>query len=206
MGEQFGFFITVWFKFTFLFAPFFALTMFLSMTDGGAYNNRRRTVALQVTAAVAVLSVTIFLFGNIVFNLLGITLDAFRVGAGVLLFLSAVQLTQSKRSTNMPKVAEDDDDIAVVPLAMPMIIGPAVIGTLMVFGSDISSLGQKGIGIMALLLAALTVGLILFLGTHIERLLGKKGLKILSKTTGLVLSAIAAQMILTGVKNFFQQP
>lgn len=206
MGEQFSLFVTVWFKFSFLFAPFFVLTMFLSMTDGGPYNTERRTLALQVTAAIAVLSIAIFLFGNVVFNLLGITLDAFRVGAGVLLFLSAVQLAQSKRSANMPEVADDDDDIAVVPLAMPMAIGPAVIGTLMVFGSDLSSLGQKGIGILALLFAALTTGVILLLGTHIERLLGKKGLKILSKTTGLVLSAMAAQMILTGIKNFIQQP
>lgn len=206
MGEQFGFFVTVWFKFTFLFTPFFVLTMFLSMTDGGAYNTERRKIALQVTGAVAVLSVTIFLFGNIVFNLLGITLDAFRVGAGVLLLLSAIQLVQSKRSANMPKVAEDDDDIAVVPLAMPIVIGPAVIGTLMVLGSDISSLGQKGLGIVALLFAALTTGIILLLGTRIERVLGRKGLKILSKITGLVLSAMAAQMILTGAKNFIQLP
>ncbi len=206
MGEQFGYFVTVWIKFTFLFAPFFLLTMFLSMTDGGAYNTERRTLALRVTAAIAILSIAIFLFGNIFFSLLGITLDAFRVGAGALLFLSAVQLAQSKRSTNIPEINDDDDDIAVVPLAVPMAIGPAVIGTLMVFGSDISSLGQRGLGILALLLAALTTGVILLLGTHIERLLGKKGLKILSKITGLILSAISAQMILSGVKNFFQQP
>lgn len=205
MEEQFSFFVTVWFKFTFLFTPFFLLTMFLSMTDGGAYNNERRNIALRVTAAIAVLSIAIFLFGNIVFNLLGITLDAFRVGAGVLLFLNAIQLVQSKRSVEMPN-SDDDDDIAVVPLAMPIVIGPAVIGTLMVFGSDISSLGQKGLGILALLFAALTTGTILLLGTRIERVLGKKGLKILSKTTGLVLSAMAAQMILTGAKNFTQLP
>jgi multiple antibiotic resistance protein len=206
MGEQFGFFVTVWIKISFLFTPFFALTMFLSMTDGGAYNNERRKVALQVTGAVAALSVVIFLFGDLVFNLLGITLDAFRVGAGALLFLSAVQLVQSKRSSSIPKVENDDDDIAVVPLAIPIIIGPAVIGTLMVFGSDISSLGQKGIGVAALLCAALTTGTILLLGTRIERLLGEKGLKIVSKVTGLVLSAIAAQMIMDGVKNFSQLP
>lgn len=204
MGEQFSFFITVWFKFAFLFAPFFVLTMFLSMTDGGPYNTQRRTVAIQVTIAIAVMSVAIFLFGHVVFNLLGITLDSFRIGAGVLLFLSAIQLAQSKRSANMPKVAEDDDDIAVVPLAMPIVIGPAVIGTLMVLGSDISSIGQKGLGILALLFASLTVGIILLLGSRIERLLGKKGLKILSKITGLVLSAMAAQMIMTGVKNFLE--
>ena len=210
MGEQFGFFITIWFKFTFLFAPFFVLTMFLSMTTG-AHNAERRKLALRVTGAIAVLSVAVFLFGNIVFSLLGITLDAFRVGAGVLLFLSAVQLVQSKRSAEMPRgVGEgndgDHDDIAVVPLAMPIVIGPAVIGTLMVFGSEYSNIGQKGIGIVALLFATLTTGIILLLGTHIERVLGKRGLRVMSKITGLILSAMAAQMILSGVKNFIQLP
>lgn len=202
MRAQFSFFITVWFKFAFLFTPFFVLSMFLTMTEGFSAAQRRK-IALQVTAAIASLSVIVFLFGNVVFSLFGITLDAFRVGAGVLLFISAIHLTQSKDNTD--KIRNNDDDIAVVPLAIPIVIGPAVIGMLMVFGSEISS-GQRMLGVIALLGASLSTGTILLLGTRIENILGRRGLKIMSKITGLVLAALAAQMIMVGVKNAMLLP
>ena len=201
MGSHFGLFIAIWLKFTFLFTPFFALTMFLSLTKGYGAAERRR-VALRVTGAVAVLCVVVFFFGNTVFKLFGITLDSFRVGAGVLLFLSAIQLVQSK-----PAAADagdpGDEDIAVVPLAMPIVIGPAIIGTLLVLGADLDDPLGKGIGIAALMLATATLGSILLLGTYIEHAVGKRNLKILSKVTGLVLAALAAQMIMAGIRNFF---
>lgn len=201
MESHFGLFISIWLKFTFLFTPFFALTMFLSMTKGYVDIERRR-LAIRVTAAVAVLCVGVFFFGNIVFKLFGITLDSFRVGAGVLLFLSAIELVLSKSSSS-DTGNPGDEDIAVVPLAMPIVIGPAIIGTLLVLGADLADPMSKGIGIMALLFATLTLGGTLLLGTYIERAVGKRNLNILSKVTGLILSALAAQMIMTGIRNFF---
>ncbi len=194
-------FITVWLKFTFLFTPFFVLSMFLSMTSGYAVAERRR-LALRVCLAVVVLCVGVFFFGNVAFTLLGITLDSFRVGAGVLLFLSAIQLVQS-RPVAPDHRKSDDEDIAVVPLAMPIVIGPAIIGTLLVLGADLAHPASKAVGIAALLLASATIGCILLMGAYIERILGRKNLTILSKFTGLILAALAAQMVMTGVRNFF---
>lgn len=193
-----SFFINVWMKFLFLFAPFFSLTMFLSMTTGYGKDQRHK-LALQVTGAVGILCFSLFFFGNIVFSLFGITLDAFRVGAGALLFLSAVGLVQTK---TVPSNTLQNDDIAVVPLAMPIIVGPAVIGTLMVMGAEITDKTEKLVGCIALGAAILSIGTFLWLSSYFERMLGKKGLTILSKITGLILSALAAQLILTGIKNF----
>ncbi len=204
MQEHLGLFINIWVKFYFLATPFFAVTMFLALTKGYADPERRKLVG-QITLAIGVLVLGMFFFGSLVFKLFGITLDAFRVGGGILLFLSAVQLTQSK--TNEPSVNEDEDeDIVVVPMAMPIIIGPATIGAIMVFGADLSTGVEKGIGSLALICAVLSIGLTLLLASSIKRLLGKKGLKVLSKVTGLILAAISAQMVFVGIRNAFSIP
>lgn len=198
MTDILSFFVSVWLKFFFLFTPFFALSMFLSMTKGYAENQRRK-LALQVSGAVGVFCLALFFFGNVIFSLFGITLDSFRVGAGVLLFLSAVGLVQATPAVSKPS---PEEDIAVVPLAMPIIVGPATIGTLLVLGAEITDAFHKTLGCLALLLAVISVGTILILASFFERAVGKKGLNILSKITGLILAALAAQMILVGVQHF----
>lgn len=197
--NELSFFVSVWFKFFFLFTPFFALSMFLSMTKGYPESQRRK-LAFQISGAVGVFCLVLFFFGDIVFSLFGITLDAFRVGAGALLFLSAVSLTQTSTATSKPA---SEEDIAVVPMAMPIIVGPATIGTLLVLGAEIPSAFMKGLGCVALLLAIASVGTILLMASLIERIVGRRGLNILSRLTGLILAALAAQMILVGVKHFF---
>ena len=196
--EQLTFFFSVWLKFFFLFTPFFALSMFLSMTDGYS-ESRRRKLVFMISGAVAILCLILFLAGNPLFALFGITLNSFRIGAGALLFISAVSLVQGKTT------ASDhgpEGDIAVVPLAMPIVVGPATTGTLLVLGAELDNVTEKGIGFLALLLAVACLGIILLLGSLIQRVLGSRGISILSKLTGLILAALAAQMIMTGIQGF----
>lgn len=198
-SENMGFLFRIWLRFFFLFTPFFALTMFLSITTSYSEEQRHK-LAIRVTCAVTVLCILLFFFGNIVFSIFGITLDAFRVGAGALLFLSAVQLVKGEP---VDSIRSPHEDIAVVPLSIPVIVGPATVGALLVLGGEIPDLSQRALGCVSLVLAGMSLGLILFLGTVIERAVGKKGINILSKITGLILSALAAQMILTGAQHFF---
>lgn len=198
MNSTLSFFVSVWLKFFFLFTPFFALSMFLSMTAGHTEIQRRK-LTIRISSAVGVSCMILFLFGNVIFSLFGITLDSFRAGAGTLLLLSAVGLVQANPATLKPS---PEEDIAVVPLAMPIIVGPATIGTLLVLGAEITDVFQKGIGCLALLLAVISVSIILFLASFFERVVGKKGLNVLSKISGLILAALAAQMILVGVQHF----
>ena len=90
----------------------------------------------------------------------------------------------------------------MVPLAIPITVGPATTGALLVMGAEVSSAWERVIGCSALLGAVLCVGVLLYLSTAVEKLLGQNGLKVLSKLTGLILSALAAQITFTGVKNF----
>jgi len=194
-----GFLFSTWLRFFFLFTPFFALTMFLSMTQTYTEAERKK-LSIQVCVAVFIVCMALFFFGNIVFSVFGITLDAFRVGAGALLFLSAVNLVQAKET---PPASTSDEDISVVPLAIPIVVGPATIGALLVFGGEMPDTAHRMTGLISLVFAVISLGIVLLLGSAIERVAGKRGLGILSKITGLILAALAAQMILMGIQHFF---
>ncbi len=190
-------FVSVYIKFFFLLTPFFALTVFLALTRG-MEPRKKKGVAARATTTVLATSGVLYFFGPRIFDVLGITLDAFRVGAGALLFLSAISLVRGKSG---PSADETEGDVAVVPLAIPFIVGPATIGTLMVLGSELTGAARLA-GLAALLSAGVTVGAFLFLADRIERLVGPVVLGILMKLTGLILSALSAQLILSGIKGF----
>ncbi len=146
-------------------------------------------------------SFVIYLFGKHIFELFGITLDAFRIGAGTILFLSALSMI----SGNKDAASQDNNrDIAVVPLALPITVGPGTIGMLLVTGAETGSYMEKFTIGAALFFAVVSVGIILYLSTSVKRLIGKQGLEILPKITGLFVSAIAAQIIFTGIQNFLK--
>lgn len=184
-------------KFFFLYTPFFALSMFLAMTADKSVRDRR-ILACRVAFATIVISCVLLLFGRLIFSVFGITIDAFRIGAGALLFLTAIALMNSKT------VAADGsgEDISVVPLAMPIIIGPASCGALMVTGAELHRVAEKMAAISALVAAVFAIWVILVLGTWIERHLGKRGISIMMRLTALILAALSAQMVMTGVSGF----
>lgn len=190
-------FIETYVTLFFLLTPFFVLSAFLSMTRGTAPSDRRK-LALRVTFAVAVAGCVLSLAGNTIFGVFGITLDAFRIGAGALLFLSAVSLVRGGKAETP---TEAEGDISVVPLAIPITIGPATVGALLVMGAQAASTVERAMIIASFLAASLTVGLMLMAATSIERLVGRMGLSILSKLTGLVLAALSAQIVFTGVRG-----
>ncbi len=192
--------ISSWIQFSFLFAPFFVVSMFLSLTKGESAA-AKRSVANRAVFSAACISLILFFFGMPLFELLGITLDSFRIGAGTLLFLSAISLVKDGVRSHADVPSETRDDVSVVPLAIPTIIGPATIGAILVFGAELEGLELAyGIGGMMLALAGLLV--LLHLSASLERILGQTGLNILSKITGLILAAMAAQIIFTGIKSF----
>lgn len=195
-----SFFFSVYIKFFFIMTPFFVTTIFLSMTKGSSESDQKR-LALKVTLAIAISCLVVLYFGKYIFDLFGITLDAFRIGAGILLFLTAVDLVQ-KDVNSKPSCDADITKHAVVPLAIPVTVGPGTVGALMVMGAEMKSVVDVGLGSLALLFAIGSVGIMLYLSSKIETLIGTSGLIILSKVTGLILSALAAQIIFTGIKNF----
>ena len=177
--------------------------MFLALTRGETASSRKKVANKAIIASAAIALVLLF-FGGSLFAVLGITLDSFRIGSGILLFMSALSLVRDgtrNHAVGMP--SEERDDVSVVPLAVPTIIGPATIGTILVYGAELQG-WDLIIGIVGLLLALGSLGIILYSGSIIERMLGRTGLNILSKITGLILAAMAAQIFMSGVMGFLQ--
>lgn len=191
-------FVAFAFKFFFLFTPFFALSMFLAMT-AEKDEAERRVLAHRVAFATIVIAGLLLFFGQVIFDLFGITVDAFRIGAGILLLLTAISLMNPK-----VVVTKEGEDISVVPLAMPVIVGPASCGAILVTSAELHTIGAKLMGFAALAVALIFIWVILLLGTWFERHLGKRGISILMRLTALILAALSAQMIMTGVCGFLK--
>ncbi|WP_020677718.1 MarC family protein [Geopsychrobacter electrodiphilus] len=191
-------FISVYLKMFMILTPFFVISAFLSLTQKYTAAERQQT-AIKVTLAVIVTCFVFFVFGRYIFALFGITLDAFRIGAGAVLFISAIGLIQG---TRIVASTDPDQELAVVPLAIPITVGPGTIGALLVMGASLKGMPDKIVASAALLAAILSVGGLLLVSGRLEKVIGQQGLVILTKLTGLFVSAIAAQIFFTGVKNF----
>lgn len=193
---MFNLFINTYVKFFFLLTPFFVISMFLALTRDMKVQTRQ-SLAHRTSIAIVVTVFILFYFGNYIFKVLGITLPAFQIGAGALLFLSAVSLLHGDK----PPRASENEDLSVVPLAIPLTVGPGTTGTLLVMGIEVSGT-EKLVASAGLLLAVMSMGALLHFAYAVERFLGAKGLSVLTKLTGLVLAALAAQIIFTGIHNF----
>ena len=193
-------FIATFLKMFFMMTPFFVLSVFLTVTHD-ATSVERKALAIKVTFSVIIMSLVLLFFGQHIFTIFGITLDAFRIGAGALLFLSAVDLIKGNKDSG--KVGDKDiSQLAVVPLAIPVTIGPGTIGILLVMGATFDNTSSMVMGSLALICAVLVVGFMLYSSSIFEKIIGKQGLLVISKITGLFLAALSAQIIFTGIKNF----
>lgn len=192
-------FIHTFIKFFFLLTPFFLLTTFISMTVNFD-NSSKKKISVKTTFSVIVICIILFFIGNQIFAVFGITLNAFRIGTGVLLFLSAITLVSGQKGEQENNSSEE---IAVVPLAIPVAVGPATTGALLVMGGELPRITEKIGGVAGIVAAVLCVGVLLYSSSSVEKVVGKQGLVILSKLTGLILAALAAQMVMTGILGFF---
>lgn len=189
----------------FLLTPFFVLGIFISLTKDLDQKLRTR-LALRITLAAIAVTLTIFFAGGLIMKVFGITVDAFRAGSGVLLLLSAVSLVFGENKEMNTKTPDKLMDMAVVPLSVPVTAGPATLGALMVMGTSAESMDIHFLTALAIVMACASIGAMLYVSNWILKVLGKSNITILSKLTGLVLSAIALQMIIVGAKNLWLLP
>lgn len=189
-------------RFVFLLAPFFVVTMFLALTRGLPAAEKTSIIRRAFISAL-ILGLVLFFAGPLLFSAIGITLNSFRIGAGSLLFLTAISLVNSgtrHHATDLPD--EDREDIAVVPLAIPIMIGPATIGAILVYGAELKSMPEMAGGVLGLVSGLVILVVLLLLSGYLEKVLGKTGLNIMSKISGLILSAMAAEIVFSGIAGF----
>jgi len=193
-------FLSTFLKIFFIMSPFFVITVFLTVTKESSLAIRQK-LAIKVTLSVIIMSLVLLFFGGNIFAIFGITLDAFRIGAGALLFLTAIQLVNG---SNEDTKTDNNNalDSAVVPLALPVTVGPGTIGILLVMGADYKNTTELIIGSSALVLAVIAIGFMLYSSSFFEKIISQQGLTVLSKVTGIFVAAISAQIMFTGIKNF----
>ena len=194
-------FFVVFVKFFFILTPFFIIAVFLAMTENETVEVRH-ALAVRITIAVVIISLILFFAGMTIFTTLGITVDAFRIGAGALLFLSGVSLVNGK--LELPAAKRSIMDLAVVPLAIPVTLGPGSVGALVVMSTETTSLTARLLTALAIVVASLAVGVLLYLSAEIKRLIGRSGISMLSKLTGLILAALSSHMMFTGIAAYLK--
>ncbi len=191
-----------------LLTPFFVLSVFVSSCDG-MENKPRKKLALRTGVSVICACVVLYLFGEIIFDCLGISLNAFRIGAGLVLMLNGIDMVRSSQPKN--RQLEESGDPAVVPLAIPTTVGPGTIGTLLVMGASCAERAAAAgfsrwifliIEVSAVILSGIGVAVMLFFSETLNRIFKDKGVRILSKLTGMYIVALAAQIIFDGVRGF----
>ena len=180
-----------------------AAPIFLSMTVADTTEHKRR-MALRASIATFVTLALFAAVGGVIFRLLGISLGAFRIAGGLLLFLMAVDMLRAERSrqrTSPEEEAEgvDKTDVSVFPLAIPMLAGPGAISTVMVLVSRVEHLWQYPVIFLAVALTALGVYYVLQGALVIERRLGATGLNVMQRVMGLVLAAVSVQFVIEGL-------
>lgn len=196
MGVETGFSITV--KLFALLTPSAILSAYITYTRGEE-RSEKRLVALKTGLAIFLLGSAILFFAPAIFAIFDFTLDAFRIGVGILLFLSAVELMKDDGVTPPMRKSRAT---SVVPLAIPLGMGPSTIGTIVVMATQAPD--ERPLYALCLFLASAAVTLLLIAADHVQRLIGKTGIIVMAKLTALLLAAIAAQVIFTGIKAFLQ--
>lgn len=182
-------------------APIFiALTLGMSM-------RQRLIVGLRALAVSAGLMTLFGLFGDKILSGLGITLPAFRIAGGMLLFLTALDMLferRTQRREGQSQLHEEDDtvDPSVFPLATPLIAGPGALAAMILLAGGTASSGTRLIEVHLVMLSVLGCVFVLFLlATPIERLLGRTGTMVVTRLLGMLLAALAAQFILDGLRG-----
>ncbi|MCI5075942.1 MarC family protein [Oricola sp.] len=179
--------------------------LFLAVT-AGMNRSERSQVALRASIIAFVVFVVFALAGTLILSLFGITLPAFRVAGGLLLFWIAFEMVferRQERHENTAKRAITQDDIhgvAVFPLAIPLMAGPGAISATILLSGDFSSALDR-VALIAILfgIVALTYGVYL-IAERVEGLLGATGRTVLTRLLGVILSALAVQFVADGIK------
>jgi multiple antibiotic resistance protein len=182
--------------------PLGTVPLFLGLTTGRTPKVRRRLAGQAVLVALGVIAVFAVL-GRQILVYLGITVPALQAAGGLLLMLVALELLTG-RSQEPDEVA--DVNVALVPLGTPLLAGPGAIVATIVFVRDAQRGGHPAADYLAIALGVLLVHAVLFVvlrfSVNIIRLVGESGIVLLTRISGLLLSAIAVQLVANAIRAF----
>lgn len=191
----------------FIVDPVAAIPTYLVITQQETPAERRRT-ARRACIAMTVLLVVFAATGTMLFQAFGITLPAFRTAGGLILWFVAMDMLHGERRTQegRDEVYEGQikEDVALTPLAIPMLAGPGAISTAIVLAGQARGLVQTVVVYVSIVLTGLISYLSLRLGEPLLGRLGKTGIRVVTRIMGLILAAVAVQFVFSGVREAFR--
>ena len=177
--------------------------LFVALTKGMP-PAQRRAVAVRAVLIGFVLLTLFGLFGEAVLGFAGISMPAFRIAGGILLFLTALDMLFERRSARRQDKADDNvDDPSVFPLATPLIAGPGAIATMILLTGQTDGDLLAMLEVHAVMAAVLGLSFAMFLTSGLlERALGDVGTDVVSRLLGMLLAALSVQFVLEGLRSF----
>ncbi len=189
--------------------PISLVPIFGALTRGGSVRYRRK-MALKAAVLSASILVIFAFIGDYLLEVLGISVDAFKIGGGILLFMISVDMVFARdsglRSTTVREQEEAQyrEDISVFPLAFPLIAGPGALATVLLMTGETGGDTLAYIGMISVIVIVVLLVLVLLLTTPlVMRVIGRSGADVLARLFGVVLAALAAQYVLDGIHGAF---
>ncbi|MDB4988274.1 MAG: marC [Myxococcaceae bacterium] len=203
--ELFAYWLSTVTTLLFVVDPLAVVPLFVSMT-GGESPEQRRTTARRATLTMFGALTAFALVGRQLFIVLGISLGAFQIAGGALLFLLAIDMLRAQRSRTRSSPEEEAEgvektDVSIFPLAIPMLAGPGATSTVLVLVARGSSLLEHVLVIVAIAITSGLCYLTLRSATLVERRLGATGMNVLERVMGLILAATAIQFVIDGIRT-----
>ena len=188
----------------FIVNPIAVIPTYLVITQRQTSEQRAAAARRACIAATCILF-AFALAGAQISRLFGITIDAFRVAGGLILWVVAMDMLRGPRTTQETPAeiveGQEKDDVAVTPLAVPMLAGPGAISTVMVLAGQARGPSQAVVVYGSIALTAVACWLSLRLGDRLMARLGRTGIRIVTRLMGLLLAAVAVQFVITGVRD-----
>ncbi|MFH1016938.1 MAG: MarC family protein [Pseudomonadota bacterium] len=165
-----------------------------------------RSIARRASLACALVLIFFAVTGQWVFHVMGISIPAFRIAGGILVFGVSLNMLkgQNVRSRTLPeeqKDAAEKHDISIIPLAIPLLSGPGAITTVIVLMTRSKTFAQDAYVIVSILVISLATYFILVNSSILQRLVGASGVRVMNRLMGLLLAAISIQFIINGLKD-----
>ncbi|ADO73335.1 MarC family protein [Stigmatella sp. ncwal1] len=185
--------------------PIGVVPIFLAITAGDSAEKMRRT-ALRACLVACGLLLFFAVFGGVIFQVFGVSLGAFRIAGGILLLITALDMlrarpTETRTSRTEEQESAAKEDVALVPLAMPLLAGPGAIASAMVLMAKGGTLLMTVPVLAAIVLTFVASYFILRASHLVQRALRQSGVAILERVMGLILAAIAVQFMADGAKD-----
>ncbi|HEY9198522.1 MAG TPA: YchE family NAAT transporter [Gammaproteobacteria bacterium] len=166
----------------------------------------RNVIGLRASITVGAVLVVALLMGESMLRFFGISLDSFRVAGGILILLMAISMLHggigpTRQTSEEAQDAEEKENIAVVPLGMPLLAGPGAISTIIIYSHRGQGLLHHALLLAIALILALLTWLALRAAPSIADRLGRTGLNIVTRIMGLILAAIGVEFMANGIKQ-----